>query len=176
MLTFAAEGNGQGRLEINGHSEPVAYELIVAQEEDDTHQVRIRLNAPRDWLLKQGFQGEAVLVRDNGARIAVRREGGKALSPLFPLSLPYSPPVGGNALPAASPALRFIGASLPVLPPLLDENFADRLRLNFRHVLRFRRVHSGFILAKPFAEPGQAEIAVYGRGFDGCFTHKHDCA
>lgn len=76
MLTFAAEGNGQGKLEINGHSQPVTYELVVAREEDDSRQVRIRLNAPRDWLLKQGFDGEAVLVRNNGSRIAVRREGG----------------------------------------------------------------------------------------------------
>ncbi|MDQ0318375.1 hypothetical protein QO002_000513 [Pararhizobium capsulatum DSM 1112] len=77
MLTFAAEGNGQGKLELNGYSEPVAYELVVAREDDDnTRQVRIRLNAPRDWLLKQGFSGEAVLVRNNGARIAVKREGG----------------------------------------------------------------------------------------------------
>ncbi|MBP1857704.1 hypothetical protein [Rhizobium herbae] len=76
MLTFAAEGSGQGRLEINGNSQPVSYELVEAREEDDSRQVRIRLNAPRDWLLKQGFSGEAVLVRDNGSRIAVRREGG----------------------------------------------------------------------------------------------------
>ncbi|WP_349436702.1 hypothetical protein [Pararhizobium sp. A13] len=76
MLTFAAEGSGQGKLEINGHCEPVSYELIVARDDDDTSQVRIRLNAPRDWLLKQGFKGDAVLVRSNGSRIAVRREGG----------------------------------------------------------------------------------------------------
>jgi len=75
MLTFAAEGSGQGKLEINGHCEPVSYELIVAREDDDTSQVHIRLNAPRDWLLKQGFKGDAVLVRSNGSRIAVRREG-----------------------------------------------------------------------------------------------------
>ncbi|MFT2210387.1 hypothetical protein [Rhizobium giardinii] len=75
MLTFAAEGSGQGRLEINGHSEPVSYELIVAREEDESSQVRIRLNAPRDWLLKQGFTGDAVLVRSNGSRVAVRRDG-----------------------------------------------------------------------------------------------------
>ncbi len=75
MLTFAAEGSSQGKLEINGHSEPVSYELIVAREEDDASQVRIRLNASRDWLLKQGFKGDAVLVRSNGSRIAVRRDG-----------------------------------------------------------------------------------------------------
>ncbi|WP_428426935.1 hypothetical protein [Pararhizobium sp.] len=76
MLTFAAEGSGHGQLEINGNSQPVSYELVEAREEDDSRQVRIRLNAPRDWLLKQGFNGEAILVRDNGSRIAVRREGG----------------------------------------------------------------------------------------------------
>ncbi|HTO32235.1 MAG TPA: hypothetical protein VL202_13805 [Pararhizobium sp.] len=76
MLTFAAEGNGQGQLEINGQSQPVSYELVEAREEDDSRQVRIRLHAPRDWLMKQGFNGEAVLVRNNGSRIAVRREGG----------------------------------------------------------------------------------------------------
>lgn len=76
MLTFAAEGNGQGQLEINGQPHPVSYELVEAREEDDRRQVRVRLHAPRDWLLKQGFSGEAVLVRSNGARIAVRRQGG----------------------------------------------------------------------------------------------------
>ncbi|PYE47005.1 hypothetical protein DFI02_1011158 [Rhizobium sp. PP-F2F-G20b] len=76
MLTFAAEGNGQGKLEINGQTAPVTYELVVAREEDESRQVRIRLNAPRDWLLNQGFKGEATLVRANGDRIPVRREGG----------------------------------------------------------------------------------------------------
>lgn len=76
MLTFSGEGNGQGRLEINGASQPVTYELVVAREEDDTQQVRIRLDAPRDWLMQQGFSGEAILVRDNGSRIAVRRDSG----------------------------------------------------------------------------------------------------
>lgn len=110
MLTFAAEGNGQGRLEINGHSEPVAYELIVAQEEDDTHQVRIRLNAPRDLLLKQGFQGEAVLVRDNGARIAVRREGGIAVDDAISVTLEGydDSPAGAAELSEAYPELRTI--------------------------------------------------------------------
>ena len=87
MLTFSAEGSGQGTLEINGYREPVAYELIVAQEEDNTRQVRIRLNAPRDWLLKQGFQGDAALVRNNGARIAVRREGGVAVEDAISVTL-----------------------------------------------------------------------------------------
>lgn len=76
MLTFDTEGNGQGRLDINGQTAPVTYELVVAREEDDSRQVRIRLDAPRDWLLKQGFNGEATLVRANGDRIAVRRQGG----------------------------------------------------------------------------------------------------
>ncbi|KQS81293.1 hypothetical protein ASG25_07415 [Rhizobium sp. Leaf384] len=75
MLTFAAEGNGQGRLEINGQTAPVTYELIVAREEDESRQVRIKLSAPRDWLLNQGFKGEATLVRANGDRIPVRRDG-----------------------------------------------------------------------------------------------------
>ena len=76
MLTFSGEGNGQGKLEINGASQPVTYELVASREEDDTRQVRIRLDVPRDWLLKQGFSGEATLVRDNGTRVEVRREGG----------------------------------------------------------------------------------------------------
>jgi hypothetical protein len=75
MLTFAAEGNGQGKLEINGQTAPVTYELVVAQEDDETQQVRIRLDAPRDWLLVQGFKDEATLVRANGSRIVVRLDG-----------------------------------------------------------------------------------------------------
>lgn len=76
MLTFAAEGSGQGKLEINGQSQPVAYEIVVAREEDDGQQVRIRVKAPRDWLMKQGFDGSAILIRNNGARIPVTREEG----------------------------------------------------------------------------------------------------
>ncbi|OLP59083.1 hypothetical protein BJF93_03940 [Xaviernesmea oryzae] len=76
MLTHDAEGNGKGILEINGQSQPVSYELVVAREEDDTRRVRIRLMAPRDWLMKQGFSGEATLVRDNGSRVKVSHEGG----------------------------------------------------------------------------------------------------
>ena len=87
MLTFAAEGNGQGKLEINGQTAPVTYELVVAREEDDTPQVRIKLNAPRDWLLTQGFKGEATLVRANGARIPVRKEGGLDVSDAISVTL-----------------------------------------------------------------------------------------
>ncbi|WP_075290783.1 hypothetical protein [Pararhizobium arenae] len=109
MLTFAAEGNGQGKLEINGHSEPVAYELVVAREEDDnTRQVRIRLNAPRDWLMKQGFSGEATLVRTNGQRIAVRREGGVDVEDAISVTLEgYDDShIGGADLSEAYPELR----------------------------------------------------------------------
>jgi hypothetical protein len=108
MLTFAAEGNGQGRLEINGGSEPVAYELVVAREDDNTRQVRIRLNAPRDWLLKQGFNGEAMLVRNNGERIAVRREGGLNVEDAISVTLEgYDEShVGATDLAEAYPELR----------------------------------------------------------------------
>lgn len=109
MLTFAAEGNGQGKLEINGHSEPVAYELVVAREdEDNTRQVRIRLNAPRDWLMKQGFAGEATLIRNNGERIAVRREGGVGVEDAISVTLEgYDDShVGGTDLSEAYPELR----------------------------------------------------------------------
>ncbi|OLP52679.1 hypothetical protein BJF92_14820 [Rhizobium rhizosphaerae] len=76
MLTHDAEGNGKGILEINGQSQPVSYEVIMARDEDETRSVRIRLMAPRDWLMKQGFSGEATLVRDNGSRVKVSHEGG----------------------------------------------------------------------------------------------------
>ena len=76
MLTHDAEGNGRGILEINGQSQPVSYEVVMARDEDETRSGRIRLMAPRDWLIKQGFSGEATLVRDNGSRVKVVHEGG----------------------------------------------------------------------------------------------------
>jgi hypothetical protein len=60
-----------GTLEVGEAHSDVGYKLVAMREDDDAVRVKVSVMAPRDWLLKQGFTHDAVLVRENGERLPV---------------------------------------------------------------------------------------------------------
>ncbi len=75
MLTYPQEASGSGRIDVNGETSPVSYNLFLDKSGSGYYHVRTRLSVPRDWLLERGFSGEAVLVRGNGQQIRLHRDG-----------------------------------------------------------------------------------------------------
>jgi hypothetical protein len=68
------EADATGRILLEGQHAPVSYHLTATWEGAADYGVRIELSAPRDWLLDHGFDREATLVRENGAKVRVRFE------------------------------------------------------------------------------------------------------
>jgi hypothetical protein len=64
-----------GKLEVGDAHSDVGYKLIAVREHDDAVRVKVSVMAPRDWLLKQGFTHDAMLVRENGERLPVIFDG-----------------------------------------------------------------------------------------------------
>ncbi|XKM43982.1 hypothetical protein A4U53_041465 (plasmid) [Rhizobium ruizarguesonis] len=56
---------------MNGQVSPVTYTVSLKQRKGRSYEVDIRLMAPRDWLLQRGFERDAVLVSQSGARIPI---------------------------------------------------------------------------------------------------------
>lgn len=71
-----SEADGTGRIDINGQLSPVAYNLRVREGRGRSYEINIRLTAPRDWLLQRGFERDAILISESGARIPVYHPGG----------------------------------------------------------------------------------------------------
>jgi hypothetical protein len=74
MAEHFKEAGFPGQIEIGGSRSPVTYKLTARKEDDGAVHVDVSLTAPRDWLLKQGFRHEAVLVRQSGEQVPVRFE------------------------------------------------------------------------------------------------------
>ena len=72
---------------MNGQVSPVTYTVSLKQGKGRSYEVDIRLMAPRDWLLERGFERDAVLVSQSGARIPVYHDGGGRLDPADTISI-----------------------------------------------------------------------------------------
>ena len=69
------QADGAGQIDIGGRVSPVSYHVIAKTADDSTgKRVHIELSLPRDWLVAHGFEKEAVLIRENGSRMAVRAD------------------------------------------------------------------------------------------------------
>lgn len=66
--------DGQGHLLVGEHLSPVSYHVSVTRS-DEGYSVRVTTEAPRDWLIKQGFQGTATLVLSGGGRVQLSHDG-----------------------------------------------------------------------------------------------------
>jgi hypothetical protein len=75
MVARFKDADGSGRLDVNGQSSSVTYQINAVEDGADGFAVKVGLSAPRDWLLKQGFQTEATLVRENGTSVSVQHDG-----------------------------------------------------------------------------------------------------
>lgn len=74
-----------GKLELANHSSPMPYDVTVGNEkEEGKFVVKVRVSAPRDWLLQRGFKSHATLIKEDGNRIELHHAGeldvGEALS------------------------------------------------------------------------------------------------
>ncbi|NKN38768.1 hypothetical protein HFC70_20655 [Agrobacterium sp. a22-2] len=84
MSEHIENADGQGEILIDGNRAPVPY-LVKVVRENSSYEVQVSLNASRDWLLTQGFEREATLLRGNGDSISVRAD--KVLQVGDPLSV-----------------------------------------------------------------------------------------
>lgn len=71
MERHLTQADGNGNIDVNGQVSPVAYNLIVKEGKAQSYEINIKLMAPRDWLLQRGFQKDAILISQSGARIPV---------------------------------------------------------------------------------------------------------
>ena len=69
------KADGSGELNINGNRSPIVYQVIANKAAEEAYSVKITLDAPRDWLLKQGFEHKAILVREHGSDIPLTFDG-----------------------------------------------------------------------------------------------------
>ncbi|MGO7421426.1 hypothetical protein ACCT09_16150, partial [Rhizobium ruizarguesonis] len=76
MEKHIVKADGNGAIDVNGQGSPVTYTVSLKQGKGRSYEVDIRLMAPRDWLLQRGFERDAVLVIQSGARILVYHDGG----------------------------------------------------------------------------------------------------
>ncbi|MBX5219613.1 MULTISPECIES: hypothetical protein [unclassified Rhizobium] len=75
MEKHIVKADGNGAIDVNGQVSPVTYTVSVKEGKGHSYEVDIRLMAPRDWLLQRGFNRDAVLVSQSGARIPVYHDG-----------------------------------------------------------------------------------------------------
>ncbi|MBX4997034.1 hypothetical protein HJB51_18795 [Rhizobium lentis] len=76
MEKHIVKADGIGAIDVNGQVSPVTYTVRVKEGKGPSFEVDIRLMAPRDWLLQKGFNRDAVLVSQSGARIPVYHHDG----------------------------------------------------------------------------------------------------
>ncbi|RWX04038.1 hypothetical protein EHI45_33420 [Rhizobium leguminosarum] len=92
MEKHIVKADGNGAIDVNGQVSPVTYTVCLKQGKGRSYEVDIRLMAPRDWLLQRGFERDAVLVSQSGARIPVyhdddNRHDGRRLDPADTISI-----------------------------------------------------------------------------------------
>lgn len=75
MEKHIVKADGYGAIDVNGQVSPVTYTVSLKQGKGHSYEVDIRLMAPRDWLVQRGFERDAVLVSQSGARIPIYHDG-----------------------------------------------------------------------------------------------------
>ncbi|MGO7668553.1 hypothetical protein ACC817_00790 [Rhizobium ruizarguesonis] len=76
MEKHIVKADGNGAIDVNGQVSPVTYTVSLKQGKGRSYEVDIRLMAPRDWLLQRGFERDAMLVSQSGARIPICHDDG----------------------------------------------------------------------------------------------------
>lgn len=73
-MTHLENADGQGQLLIGERLSPVSYHVTM-EEQGGSLAVTVDLQAPRDWLIKQGFKHRATLVLASGDRVEILHDG-----------------------------------------------------------------------------------------------------
>jgi hypothetical protein len=121
--------DGQGQLLIGERLSPVSYH-VAAEEADGRLAVKVDLQAPRDWLIKQGFKRQATLVLASGDRVEILHEDEVDVSDSLSIVLRTEPLVyeGPQALLNAFPELDSEGS--PIQAEKKDLFFDDPNSIN----------------------------------------------
>lgn len=77
MGNHIVKADGNGAIDVNGKVSPITYTVSLREGKGHAYEVDIRLMAPRDWLLQKGFERDAILVSQSGARIRVHHDSGR---------------------------------------------------------------------------------------------------
>lgn len=97
MVALFKDADGSGRLDVNGQSSPATYQISAVEDGADGFLVKIGISAPRDWLLKQGFETEATLVREDGTSVPVQHDGQLSVDDSISVALEFVDPDCKNA-------------------------------------------------------------------------------
>lgn len=73
-MTHLENADGQGQLLIGERLSPVTYHVAV-EDAEGRLTATVDLQAPRDWLIKQGFKRHATLVLASGDRVEILHDG-----------------------------------------------------------------------------------------------------
>ncbi|MBC2772708.1 hypothetical protein H6M51_07525 [Rhizobium sp. AQ_MP] len=69
-MTYLQNADGQGQLLIGERVSPISYHVEV-EERGDGYAAKVEMQAPRDWLIRQGFEKQATLVLASGDRAQI---------------------------------------------------------------------------------------------------------
>lgn len=78
-MTVVQNVDGQGQLLIGERLAPASYHPAVTSR-GNGYAVTVEMQAPRDWLIRQGFRSRATLVLASGERVEVEHDGPVDLS------------------------------------------------------------------------------------------------
>jgi hypothetical protein len=73
-MTHVQNVDGQGQLLIGERFSPMTYRVTV-ERRSAGYRAKVEMQAPRDWLIRQGFQSRATLVLSSGDRIELEHDG-----------------------------------------------------------------------------------------------------
>ncbi len=69
-MTYVQSADGQGQLLIGERVAPISYHVAV-EREGKGYAATVEMQAPRDWLIRQGFDRRATLVLASGDRAEI---------------------------------------------------------------------------------------------------------
>ena len=73
-MTHVQNVDGQGQLLIGELLSPITYHVAV-ERLGSHYRATVEMQAPRDWLIRQGFKSRATLVLSSGDRIELEHDG-----------------------------------------------------------------------------------------------------
>lgn len=106
IMTHVQNVDGQGQLLIGERLSPMTYHVAV-ERRGPRYRATVEMQAPRDWLIRQGFQTRAILVLASGDRIEMEHDGPVEVSDSISIVLQAAPLDYGDrdALVAVFPEL-----------------------------------------------------------------------
>lgn len=105
-MTHIFNSDATGQLLIGERLSPVVYHVAV-EKADGRYRANVESSAPRDWLIRQGFEQRATLVLASGDQVEIEHDGPIDVSDSISVTLRAAPLEYGDraALVAAFPEM-----------------------------------------------------------------------